>query len=130
MSPGKIVQIIGPVIDVEFTREALPKIHDALILKDINLMLEVEQQLGDGVVRCIAMGVSEGLTRGAEVENTEAPIAVPVGQATLGRIMDVLGNPIDNKGEIGADETPRSTARRRPLRNRLAARSYWRPGSR
>ncbi|MES1924297.1 F0F1 ATP synthase subunit beta [Salinisphaera sp. T31B1] len=105
MSSGKIVQIIGPVVDVEFDRDSLPKIHDALILKEKDLVLEVEQQIGDGVVRCIAMGVTEGLTRGGTVENTGAAISVPVGQKTLGRIMDVLGRPIDNQGEIGAEES-------------------------
>ncbi|HET7313894.1 F0F1 ATP synthase subunit beta [Salinisphaera sp.] len=104
MSLGKVVQIIGPVVDVEFDRESLPNIFDALKHKDTGLVLEVEQQIGDGVVRCIAMGVTEGLTRGGEVENTGSPISVPVGQKTLGRIMDVLGNPIDLKGEIGADD--------------------------
>ena len=108
MSSGKVVQIIGPVVDVEFDRESLPQIFDALILKvegGEDLVLEVEQQIGDGVVRCIAMGVTEGLSRGAAVENTGKPISVPVGQKTLGRIMNVLGHPIDNSGDIGADET-------------------------
>ncbi|MES1941002.1 ATP synthase F1 subunit beta [Salinisphaera sp. T5B8] len=108
MSSGKVVQIIGPVVDVEFDRESLPQIFDALILKvegGEDLVLEVEQQIGDGVVRCIAMGVTEGLSRGATVENTGKPISVPVGQKTLGRIMNVLGHPIDNSGDIGADET-------------------------
>ena len=104
MSSGKVVQIIGPVVDVEFERESLPKIHDALIISDVDLVLEVEQQLGDGIVRCIAMGVTEGLRRGGVVENTGAAISVPVGEKTLGRIMDVLGKPIDNLGDIGADE--------------------------
>ena len=105
MSSGTIVQIIGPVVDVEFDRESLPSIHDALILKEADLVLEVEQQIGDGVVRCIAMGVTEGLTRGGTVENTGAAISVPVGQKTLGRIMNVLGHPIDKAGDIGADQT-------------------------
>ena len=104
MSLGKVVQIIGPVVDVEFDRDALPNIFDALE-HESGLVLEVEQQIGDGVVRCIAMGVTEGLTRGGEVKNTGAPISVPVGQATLGRIMDVLGKGIDQKGEIGAEQT-------------------------
>src|SRR5690625_4898198 len=104
MSLGKVVQIIGPVVDVEFDRESLPNIFDALKHKESGLVLEVEQQIGDGVVRCIAMGVTEGLARGGEVENTGSPISVPVGQKTLGRIMDVLGNPIDEKGEIGSEE--------------------------
>ena len=97
---GKIVQIIGAVIDVEFSREFIPKIFDALAVKDSDLILEVQQQLGDGVVRTIAMGSSEGLRRGTVVENTLMPIKVPVGKGTLGRIMDVLGRPIDECGDI------------------------------
>ena len=100
MSCGKIVQIIGAVIDVEFARDSVPSVYDALKVTDKNLTLEVQQQLGDGVVRTIAMGSSEGVKRGLVVENTNAPISVPVGEATLGRIMDVLGNPIDEKGPI------------------------------
>src|SRR5512140_3983700 len=97
---GKVVQIIGAVIDVEFPREAVPKVYEALTLVDGNhhLTLEVQQQLGDGVVRCIAMGVSEGLKRGLTVQATGKGIAVPVGKATLGRIMDVLGAPQDERG--------------------------------
>ena len=102
MSTGNIVQIIGAVVDVEFPREAIPSVYDALTLKDGDLVFEVQQQLGDGVVRTIAMGSSEGLKRGVEVENTGAPISVPVGQKTLGRVLDVLGNPIDEKGPVGA----------------------------
>ncbi|MDT0619243.1 F0F1 ATP synthase subunit beta [Salinisphaera sp. P385] len=101
---GKVVQIIGAVVDVEFDRDSLPSIHDAIIIDASNLVLEVQQQMGDGVVRCIAMGVTDGLARGAEARNTGQPISVPVGQATLGRIMDVLGEPIDNQGAIGTDE--------------------------
>ena len=104
MSSGKIVQIIGAVVDVEFPRAALPKIYDALRLADDSLTLEVQQQLGDGVVRCIAMGTTDGLRRGVPVNNTGAPISVPVGTKTLGRIMDVLGRPIDDKGPVGADK--------------------------
>ena len=100
MTSGKIVQIIGAVIDVEFARDSVPSVYDALKVTDKNLTLEVQQQLGDGVVRTIAMGSSEGVKRGLVVENTNAPISVPVGEATLGRIMDVLGNPIDEKGPI------------------------------
>ena len=100
MSSGKIVQIIGAVIDVEFARDSVPSVYDALKVTNKNLTLEVQQQLGDGVVRTIAMGSSEGVKRGLVVENTNAPISVPVGEATLGRIMDVLGNPIDEKGPI------------------------------
>jgi F-type H+-transporting ATPase subunit beta len=104
MSTGTIVQVIGAVVDVEFPRDAIPKVYDALHLEDRNLTLEVQQQLGDGVVRAIAMGSSEGLKRGLEVANTGQPIAVPVGEKTLGRIMDVLGTPIDNAGDIGEQE--------------------------
>jgi F-type H+/Na+-transporting ATPase subunit beta len=103
---GKIVQIIGAVIDVEFPRESIPKVYEALKLKDSGreLTLEVQQQLGDGVVRCIAMGVSEGLKRGISVRATGKGIAVPVGNATLGRIMDVLGDPQDERGPVAAKE--------------------------
>ena len=104
MSSGKIIQIIGAVIDVEFSRETVPSVYDALKVVDKDLTLEVQQQLGDGVVRTIAMGSSEGVKRGLVVENTKAPISVPVGDATLGRIMDVLGNPIDEKGPIKAKQ--------------------------
>ncbi len=104
MSSGRIVQIIGAVIDVEFPRDAVPQVYDALTVTEKELTLEVQQQLGDGVVRAIAMGSSEGLRRGLGVENTAAPISVPVGAATLGRIMDVLGNPIDERGPIGESE--------------------------
>jgi F-type H+-transporting ATPase subunit beta len=102
MSTGNIVQVIGAVVDVEFPKEAIPSVYDALTLKDGELVFEVQQQLGDGIVRAIAMGASEGLKRGLEVENTGAPISVPVGQETLGRVLDVLGNPIDEKGPVGA----------------------------
>lgn len=104
MSTGKIVQIIGAVIDVEFHRDTVPNVYDALLVRNTNLVLEVQQQLGDGVVRTIAMGSSEGLKRGLIVENTKAPIKVPVGKETLGRIMDVLGRPIDECGNINAKE--------------------------
>src|SRR3989338_3532156 len=105
MNQGTIVQCIGAVIDVEFPREAMPHIYDALKMDDIGLTLEVQQQLGDGVVRTIALGSTDGIRRGMQVVNTNAPIAVPVGQKTLGRIMDVLGRPIDEIGPIGADKT-------------------------
>ncbi|MEN9755905.1 MAG: synthase subunit beta [Pseudomonadota bacterium] len=98
---GKIVQIIGAVVDVEFPRDELPKVYDALIVEGKHLVLEVQQQLGDGVARAIAMGTTDGLSRGLNVTNTNAPISVPVGQETLGRIMNVLGDPIDEKGPIG-----------------------------
>ena len=104
MATGKIVQIIGAVIDVEFPRESIPKVYEALKLVDNGLTLEVQQQLGDGVVRTIAMGVSEGLQRGLKVEATGKPISVPVGKATLGRIMDVLGVPQDEVGPVNATE--------------------------
>jgi len=104
MSSGRIVQIIGAVIDVEFPRDSVPKVYDALMVPEKGLTLEVQQQLGDGVVRAIAMGSSEGVSRGLAVENTGAPISVPVGIETLGRIMDVLGNPIDECGPIGEKE--------------------------
>lgn len=104
MSVGKITQVIGAVIDVEFPRAEVPRIYDALHVEGKGLTLEVQQQLGDGVVRTIAMGSSEGLQRGLSVINTGAPITVPVGHKTLGRIMDVLGKPIDELGPIGAEE--------------------------
>ena len=104
MSSGRIVQIIGAVIDVEFPRDSVPKVYDALLVEETQLTIEVQQQLGDGVVRGIAMGSSEGLRRGLVVTNTGEPVSVPVGSATLGRIMDVLGNPIDEKGPIGEEE--------------------------
>jgi len=103
MSAGNTVQIIGAVVDVEFPSDQIPHIYDALIIDDVDITLEVQQQLGDGVVRTIAMGSSEGLKRGMAVSNTGGPISVPVGEKTLGRIMDVLGKPIDNAGDIGAD---------------------------
>lgn len=104
MASGKIVQIIGAVIDVEFPREHIPKVYEALKLEDVDLTLEVQQQLGDGVVRTIAMGVSEGLKRGLKVNATGKPISVPVGKGTLGRIMDVLGAPQDEKGPVQTKE--------------------------
>ena len=102
-SAGKIVEIIGAVIDVEFPRDSIPKIYDALLVDGAGLTLEVQQQLGDGIVRTIAMGSSDGLRRGVLVKNTGAPITVPVGKATLGRVMNVLGEPIDQKGEVKTD---------------------------
>jgi F-type H+-transporting ATPase subunit beta len=106
MSSGNIVQIIGAVVDVEFPRGSIPKIFHALIVdeKGVDTTLEVQQQLGDGVVRTIALGSTDGLKRGLKVNNTEAPISVPVGEKTLGRIMNVLGRAIDEKGEINSDE--------------------------
>ncbi|HOY00341.1 MAG: F0F1 ATP synthase subunit beta [Zoogloea sp.] len=104
MSQGTIVQCIGAVVDVQFPRDAMPKIYDALTLEGAELVLEVQQQLGDGVVRTIALGSSDGLRRGMQVSNTGKGIAVPVGHGTLGRIMDVLGRPIDEAGPIQCDE--------------------------
>ncbi|MDR3041890.1 MAG: F0F1 ATP synthase subunit beta [Acinetobacter pittii] len=104
MSSGRIIQIIGAVIDVEFERNSVPKIYDALQVDGTETTLEVQQQLGDGVVRTIAMGSTEGLKRGLNVTSTNAPISVPVGPATLGRIMDVLGRPIDEAGPVATEE--------------------------
>lgn len=104
MSSGKIVQIIGAVVDVEFPRDAMPKVYDALKINETGLTLEVQQQLGDGVVRTIAMGSTDGLKREMLATNSGAPISVPVGVKTLGRIMDVLGEPVDEKGPIGEEE--------------------------
>ena len=104
MSGGRIIQIIGAVIDVEFERNSVPKIYDALQVDGTETTLEVQQQLGDGVVRTIAMGSTEGLKRGLNVTSTNAPISVPVGPATLGRIMDVLGRPIDEAGPVATEE--------------------------
>jgi F-type H+-transporting ATPase subunit beta len=120
MSSGKIVQIIGAVVDVEFPRDSLPKIYDALIVDESGLTLEVQQQLGDGVVRAIAMGVTDGLKRDSAVSNTGDSIQVPVGQKTLGRIMNVLGEPIDEKGPIGED-VKMSIHRKAPSFDELAA---------
>ena len=103
MGTGTTVQIIGAVVDVEFPSDQIPKIYDALVIDDAEVTLEVQQQLGDGVVRTIAMGSSEGLKRGMSVTGSGGPIMVPVGEKTLGRIMDVLGKPIDNAGDIGAE---------------------------
>jgi F-type H+-transporting ATPase subunit beta len=105
MADGKIVQCIGAVVDVEFPRNAMPKVYDALKMEGSALTLEVQQQLGDGIVRTIALGSSEGLRRGMIIQNTGAPIMVPVGVATLGRIMDVLGNPIDECGPVSTERT-------------------------
>ena len=120
MSSGRIVQIIGAVIDVEFSRDQIPNVYDALVVEGKELTLEVQQQLGDGIVRTIAMGSSEGISRGLNVNNTDAPISVPVGIETLGRIMDVLGNPIDEKGPIGEKEKS-AIHRKPPAYDELAA---------
>ncbi len=105
MSAGKIVEIIGAVIDVEFPRDSIPKVYDALRIESASLTLEVQAQLGDGIVRTIAMGSTEGLKRGLEVANTGAAITVPVGLKTLGRVMNVLGEPIDEAGPIGEEKS-------------------------
>lgn len=104
MSLGTVVQVIGAVVDVEFPRDNVPKVNDALLLVDGNLVFEVQQQLGDGVVRTIAMGTTDGLKRGVQTKNTGEPIQVPVGVETLGRIVDVLGNPVDEAGPLEAKE--------------------------
>jgi len=103
MSTGKVVQVIGAVVDVEFPRTDVPKVYNALNVDELGLTMEVQQQLGDGIVRCVAMGSSEGLKRGLSCSNTGKAISVPVGTKTLGRIMDVLGTPIDEKGDIGEE---------------------------
>ena len=105
MSSGNIVEIIGAVVDVEFPRGSVPKVYNALKVEESNLTLEVQQQLGDGVVRTIAMGSTDGLQRGVKATDTDAAISVPVGTKTLGRIMNVLGDPVDEKGDIGAEST-------------------------
>jgi len=104
MSQGKVVQIIGAVVDVEFARHEVPQIYDALKIDGTAITLEVQQQLGDGIVRCIALGSTDGLRRNLVARNTGEGIKVPVGKATLGRIMDVLGNPIDEAGPIGEQD--------------------------
>lgn len=104
MSTGNIVEVIGAVVDVEFPRDAVPSVYDALTVAEKGLTLEVQQQLGDGIVRTIAMGASDGLKRGMKVDNTGAPISVPVGPGTLGRVMDVLGNPVDKAGDVKAEQ--------------------------
>ncbi|MEX0607621.1 MAG: F0F1 ATP synthase subunit beta, partial [Halofilum sp. (in: g-proteobacteria)] len=105
MSSGTIVSVIGAVIDVEFPRDQVPQVYHALTVDDWGLVLEVQGQLGDGVVRCIGMGTSDGLRRGMRVSNSGAAITVPVGTQTLGRIMNVLGQPIDEQGAIDSPDT-------------------------
>ncbi|WP_151632303.1 F0F1 ATP synthase subunit beta [Noviherbaspirillum aerium] len=119
MAEGKIVQCIGAVVDVEFPRNAMPRVYDALKMAGSELTLEVQQQLGDGIVRTIALGSSDGLRRGMTIQNTGAPIMVPVGPATLGRIMDVLGNPIDERGPVNAATTA-SIHRKAPAYDELS----------
>jgi F-type H+-transporting ATPase subunit beta len=122
MSSGKIVQIIGAVVDVEFPRDAIPQVYDALLVDEKGLTLEVQQQLGDGIVRTIAMGTTDGMKRELSVTNTGKPIQMPVGQNTLGRIMDVLGNPIDEKGPIfeAGEEVKSSIHRKAPAFDELS----------
>ena len=119
MANGKIVQCIGAVVDVEFPRDAMPKVYDALKMEGSELTLEVQQQLGDGIVRTIALGSSDGLRRGMTITNTGAPIMVPTGKATLGRIMDVLGNPIDECGPVSHEQTA-SIHRKAPAYDELS----------
>lgn len=128
MATGKIVQIIGAVIDVEFPQDEVPKVYDALKV-ETGLTLEVEQQLGGGIVRCIAMGSSDGLKRHLSVTNTEKPISVPVGVKTLGRIMNVLGEPIDELGPIGAEDNWSIPAKHQVMKIRRAVLNFWKPES-
>ena len=131
MSNGLVTQIIGAVIDVEFDKDNIPNVYEELVIDGEETVLEVQQQLGDGVVRSIAMGTTEGLKRGMVVARTNAPISVPVGQETLGRIMDVLGNPIDEKGPIGEKEKLPIHANiheNRPLYVPSSCRGLRRPG--
>ena len=120
MSSGRIVQIIGAVIDVEFARDSVPSVFDALTVDDTEITLEVQQQLGDGIVRTIVLGSTEGLKRGLGVDDTGAPVSVPVGTETLGRIVDVLGRPIDERGPIG-EKTKMPIHRKAPTYEELSA---------
>lgn len=129
MNQGKVVQIIGAVVDVEFPRENVPKVYDALKVHGTDITLEVQQQLGDGVVRTIALGSTDGLKRGLVAENTGRAIAVPVGKGTLGRIMDVLGNPIDEAGPVKADTTWEIHRPAPSYEDQAATPSCWRPAS-
>lgn len=127
MSTGKIVKVIGAVVDVEFNQDSVPRVYDALTLSDSEhaaLVLEVQQQIGSGVVRCIAMGSSDGLRRGLDVVNTQAPISVPVGEETLGRIMNVLGTPIDECGAIGEKKNTLFTAQHHHMKISQTALNY------
>jgi F-type H+-transporting ATPase subunit beta len=130
MSSGRIVQIIGAVIDVEFPRDSVPKVYDALKVEGKETTLEVQQQLGDGVVRTIAMGSTEGLKRGWTCHQHWQAISVPVGKATLGRIMDVLGNPIDEAGPIGEKSVGRFTASCTFYAEQAGSTNCWKPVSR
>ena len=130
MSSGRIVQIIGAVIDVEFPRDLVPNVYDALKVQGAETTTEVQQQLGDGIVRTIAMGSTEGLKRGLDVVNTGTGISVPVGKQTLGRIMDVPVTPSTKPARSAKKSAGPSTALRRPIPNRLAGTSCWKPASR
>ena len=136
MSQGTIVQCIGAVVDVQFKREDMPKVYDALTMEGSELTLEVQQQLGDGVVRTIALGSSEGLRRGMQVSNTGKPISVPVGNACLGRILNVIGQAVDGGPAVVSDsydpihKTAPSTRKPRPSTSWLPARSCSKPASR
>jgi F-type H+-transporting ATPase subunit beta len=138
MSQGNIVQCIGAVVDIQFPRDAMPHIYNALQLDkaeesdmcEADLMFEVQQQLGDGIVRTIAMGSSDGLRRGMKVNDTGAGISVPVGNATIGRIMNVLGRPIDEAGPIAPTSGARFTSWRRSSTSCRHRSTCWKPGSR
>ena len=127
---GKVVQIIGAVVDVEFPRESVPKVYDALKVQNTSITLEVQQQLGDGVVRCIALGSTDGLKRNLLADNTGRAISVPVGIGTLGRIMDVLGNPIDEAGPVAADTTWEIHRNAPSYKIKPRPPSCWKPASR
>ena len=129
MSEGVVVQVIGAVIDVEFSRENLPKVYDALTVEGEGLVLEVQQQLGDGIVRTIAMGQTEGLKRGAKVSNTGDAVSVPVGETTLGRILNVLGEPIDGKGDVGEMRRCQFIGHRRLMKSKQNLRKFWKQAS-
>lgn len=130
MSQGKIVQIIGAVVDVEFPRNEVPKVYHALKVDGTEITLEVQQQLGDGVVRTIALGSTDGLKRNLVATNTERAISVPVGAGTLGRIMDVLGRPIDEAGDVQASDHWKSIAAHRRMKTSPPAPNCWKPASR
>jgi len=134
MSNGIIVQVIGAVVDVQFPQDSVPQVYDALKIvsegQTKGLVLEVQQQIGGGVVRCIAMGTSDGLSRGAEVANTGEAIKVPVGKATLGRIMNVLGQPVDEQGPIGEDDQWVIHVKRRATKINPTPLNCWKPASR
>lgn len=128
MATGKIVQIIGAVIDVEFPQDAVPKVYDALNV-ETGLVLEVQQQLGGGIVRCIAMGSSDGLKRGLSVSNTGKPISVPVGTKNLGRIMNVLGEPIDEQYQLVQKKLGQFTDQHQAMKIKQTAQNCLKQGS-